>query len=1076
MNNDSVPLERRFSLIPEPETDSDEQDMRSIWSGWKGVGWQELEEEHRCVILAEAGAGKTHEMKARAELAEEHGRTAFFIRIEDIKEGLENAFEVGSADALDTWLKSNEEAWFFLDSVDEARLDSPRNFEKAIRRFAARITPARQRARVFISSRPYAWRARLDRDLIERHLPFRKSMRTDPDEHEGRAGGSASGGPSEQEGALRVYKLDPLGEGDIREFARHRDTPETDKLITELHRVNLMPIATRPFDLDAILSKWKADRALDGRHELLDHIIDLRLKEIHPDRKLRQPLDPEKARRGAGLLAAAVILTGQGSIRVPDSSFVENGVDAEAVLVDDVDWPQQDVQALLERGLFDDALYGAVRFRHGEVRELLAAEWFHRMLSEGKSRHTTESLFFRRKYGRSVVTPRLRPVLHWLIILDAEIRHRTLEISPEIAIEGGDAARLPLSERQAILHGIVRRIADDENDRSARDYSAIARIAQPDLTGDTLRLINDQRESDEAIYFLSLFASEGRLEECVPALSEVARDPSRATFARRAAASAVMTCGNRDQGGQLWKQLIASREALPRKLLAEIVGVANPDMVSVDLLLASLDRLEAHNGFEATELRISLRGFIDRLPAGNPNCAPEPLAALVRGLHGHLVRKPHIEQAECQLSAKFTWLLGSVAHAVERLVSARSAASLSPEALTVMIKVPVARLWDVEDSYEHQGRLDELVPAWDELNDALFWRSVEDARDRLKANSSERLTNDLQVQYVGHYWNFGIERFGGVLKFIGDRALQDDRLIALSLAHRLFMEADEPAGWLSKLERAVDGNKELTERLSALLNSRKDQALLELEEEEARRKDQRQKEREEHSQNRVEWIKRLKATPDVVRNSTGSKPGQLSEDQCLLLVEIGRASPSTSRIDGANWEALIPEFGEDVARAYRDAAVAHWRNFTPGLRSEGHDTNKVPLSLIFAMAGLEIEAGEDDDFPANMPDAEVRHLLRYLVWGSNGLPHWLEKLHRTHPQLVLDAVLTELDWELANVASEQPINYILRDLHHHAPWMHESLVSSMSRLMEENETLNDDALRHCIDILLSLDSQPPQLM
>lgn len=1064
MINEPVPLERHFSLLHEPETDSDEFEMRPDWTGRDRTGWQELEEEHRCVILAEAGAGKSFEMEARARHAKELGRAAFCIRIEDITDDFKNAFVVGSAAALKDWRKSSEEAWFFLDSVDEARLENPRNFEKAIARFAKRIKSAQHRARVFISSRPYAWRARSDRYLIERHLPFMKPARSEPDDHERRAGGNASDDPSGHDSALRVYQLDPLEEDDIREFAEHRDTPETDRLITELHRANLMPIATRPFDLEAILLKWKADGVLEGRHELLAYIIDLRLKEIHPDRIRRQPLNPEKARRGAGLLAAAVILTGERGIRVPDSPLDEIGVDAEAVLGDD--WPQEDVQALLERGLFDEALYGAVRFRHREVRELLAAEWFHAILNEGGSRHATESLFFREQYGHAVIVPRLRPVLCWLIILDADIRRRALEISPEIAIEGGDAARLPPFERQAILKGIVRRIADDEDDRSARDYGAIARIAQPDLTDDTRRLIDEHCENDEAIYFLSLFVWQGGMEKCVPALSEVAGDPSREVFARKAAAHAVMTCGNRDQGNRLWEQLIASREALPRRLLAELVEVADPDMVSVNLVLASLDRLEAHNRYEATGLRLALHDFIDRLPAGNPNCAQEPLTALVGGLHEHLVRRPYIEQAESQLSAKFAWLLGPAAHAVERLVSVQSAAALSPEALAVMIMVPVARLWDVEDFYEHQGRLDELVPAWDALNDALYWRSIEQARDRLKANSSERLTNDLQVQYVGHYWDFGIERFGDVLKFIGDRAFQDDKLVALSLALRLFMKADEPACWLSELERAVKGNKELTERLNAHLNPTEDQALRELEEEAARRTERRKKEKEEYCRQRAEWIKHLKSVPELVRHPPDLEPGQLSDDQCRLLVEIKRADLTTSLADGANWEALIPDFGEDVARAYRDAAIAHWRKFWPGLRSEGHDSNEIPVSLSFAMSGLEIEANEVSDFPANLNDDQVRHALRYIFWEINGFPDWLEQLHRTRPELVLDAILNELKWELANAEPEQPLNYILRDLNHYAPWMHESLVPAISRLMERNETPNQEAVRHCIDILL----------
>ena len=308
------------------------------------------------------------------------------------------------------------------------------------------------------------------------------------------------------------------------------------------------------------------------------------------------------------MLAAAVILTGEPGIRVPESTHSSNGIDAATVLGD---WEPAEIQALLERAIFNDALYGLVRIRHREVRELLAAEWFHQNLNEGGSRHETESLFFREQYGHSVITPRLRPVLHWLILLDDEIRRKALEISPEIVIEGGDATRLPLSERQTILRGIVQRIADDEEDRSARDYSAIARIAQEDLTGDTFRLINDQYDNDEAIFFLSLLVWQGGMRTCVPALSGIAGDPARGIHARMAAARAVMTCGDRNQKNRLWKKLTASLQALPRRLLAEVVEVADPDMVSVNRLLASFEKLEDHNRYEATGLPLSLHDFIE---------------------------------------------------------------------------------------------------------------------------------------------------------------------------------------------------------------------------------------------------------------------------------------------------------------------------------------------------------------------------------------------------------------------------------------------------------------------------------
>ena len=64
------------------------------------------------------------------------------------------------------------------------------------------------------------------------------------------------------------------------------------------------------------------------------------------------------------------------------------------------------------------------------------------------------------------------------------------------------------------------RIAGDDNyNRSARNNSAIARIAQPCLTKDTLTLIDKYYDNDDAISFLGRLVWQGEMTECVPALA-----------------------------------------------------------------------------------------------------------------------------------------------------------------------------------------------------------------------------------------------------------------------------------------------------------------------------------------------------------------------------------------------------------------------------------------------------------------------------------------------------------------------------------------------------------------------------
>ena len=194
-------------------------------------------------------------------------------------------------------------------------------------------------------------------------------------------------------------------------------------------------------------------------------------------------------------------------------------------------------------------------------------------------------------------------------------------------------------------------------------------------------------------------------------------------------------------------------------------------------------------------------------------------------------------------------------------------------------------------------------------------------------------------------------------------------------------------------------------------------------------------------------------------------PGELSGDQYCLLREVEGEDSPANRSQGSSWRALIDEFGEEVASAYRDAAVTHWRRFRPIPRSEGGDTRSIPYSLVFGMAGLAMEAEGVECFPRHLCVAEVRHALRYVVFELNGFPRWLESMHRVWPELVLEFVLTELFWELEHTEPTAPMNYILHDLAFYAPWLHGALARPLLCWIRSHDLPGDHALNHAFRIL-----------
>lgn len=439
-----VELIRRFVAVVAPGGDWDF--LASAPEG-RPRRWHELEDAHRVLILADPGAGKTFEALDRARKLQARGRKAFFIRIEAIDAAFEEAFEVGTGEEFNAWLVSNEEAWFFLDSVDEAQLETPRALEDAIRTFGARVQPARERAHIFITSREDAWQALGDRTLIEQHLPFGAPPEDNP-------GPNAT--EEKREPVLSIFRLAGLKLDEIKLFASYYAVGDVNAFVAAIERANLMTLAERPFDLKALIAKWQADRELGGRLDVLRRMVELQVAPLSAS-AASVKIDAARVQAGIRALAAAVTLTGTTVIRCPGGIDGPDRIDPTEVLPD---WSDEELDALLRLGVFDDVVYGSVRFRHREIRELLTAEWAKDLVDRPKGREAVEDLFFRSLYGEAVIVPRLRPVLAWLILLDDAIRERALALEPEIMTEGGDPSRLPLPVRRAILGDIVRRIAD----------------------------------------------------------------------------------------------------------------------------------------------------------------------------------------------------------------------------------------------------------------------------------------------------------------------------------------------------------------------------------------------------------------------------------------------------------------------------------------------------------------------------------------------------------------------------------------------------------------------------------------
>ncbi|NOI88757.1 hypothetical protein [Vibrio sp. 99K-1] len=1036
-----IALDRQFFPVIESHKDSEELDVSLSLGINDADNWKSLLSEYRTVILAEAGAGKTVELKEMASKLSNEGKLSFFIRIEDIDRNFDDAFEIGDEDEFEDWLNSNGEAWFFLDSVDEAKLAHPRAFEKAIKRFAKGIEKGAKRAHIYISSRPYSWRAKSDRALVDVHLFYPSTSPQEDDDKN-----------KHPKSALNVYSLRPLNRTMVYTYCIESGVRNIDELLDEVERLGLWNLAERPFDLDIIITKWLDDQSLDGRLHLLQHSVDVRLNEVHNN--ARKPLNLDKAREGAQRLAAAVILTGNVGINVPDVEKVKQGIDADIILYD---WEREDVKSLLECALFNDIIYGAVRFRHRDIRELLAAQFFAGLLKEEGLRSQVESYFIKEVFGETVVTPLFRPILPWLILFDDRLRAKILAIKPEIALEEGDPSQLPLSVRRQILSDVIAQIANDTDGHSARDNAAIARIAQSDLTKDVLNLIHKYADNDDAIFFLGRLVWQGKMSACTEPLVEISVSSERNKYARIASVRAVLTCGDEEQKALVWQEII-SRGEIPRDLLSELVDHTVPDENSIKYLVESIHHSAEPKRFESSMLDRALHDFIERAEI---KLIPE----LLKGLGSYLDVAPFVERRDCRVSEQYAWLFSSAIKCLEKLLVNRDPFVLSEVSLSILANAGALQFWREGDLDDIEHDLGNLVPQWQELNDALYWYSIEKARKYL-SEQDKPLTDDWSISYLKHFWAFNRDDFSRLVSFVNTRLEQDDRLVALNAAFRLYQQLGSPVNMLEELRIAVFGEEILVSRLESLLNPITPESMLRYEAKQSKYRQKAEKKRKKQESSRIGWIQSLQQNPSQI-TTPKVKSGEITNNHVWLLSELEKDSSGTSRRSASQWERLAPEFGLEVANAYKEFCIRHWHNFRPQLHSEEKIGNSIPYALLLGLAGLEIQASEDSTFPKSLSSKDLTTLLRYITWDINGFPSWLEVVHRDYPEETNNAILKEVFWELENNSKAKEVSsHILHDLVYHAPWLKQHLAGAVFEYLISSGNLIQANKEYCLRLLI----------
>lgn len=1017
-----VDLDRRFTKPPDarhPEESAEESYLFGRSSIEDGVGWSKVLNHRLALILGEPGSGKTTEFRHQAEGLWGESGNGFFVRLDRLvlEPWPEVLGEVGYASFI-KWKQAHHHGWFFLDSVDEAKIRRSNDFFTALQKTSEAIgVEARAFARIVLSSRISEWRPITDLEEFRRLFALADSSPMVASAARDKTYGAGDDTRASftvkrreratigQEGPV-VYCIAPLDPERVTRFARSRDLPDSEAFICALTAEHAWELAHRPVDVDGLIEYWRQHGRLGTLSQLIEHNVARGLREVE-DREAADPLSPQVARQGAETLAAAAILCRNLNFRVPDDASISasQALDASAFLA--LSWTPLQRRALLSRGLFDGATYGCIRFHHRRITEYLAASWLNRRIADGCPLDRLEGLLFARHRGEIVVRPALAPVVAWLANGNEPhhrvVRERILQSEPGIHFKYGDPAELPTAYKRQVLLALAQRYDNRQRAWYEHDAQALARLADPALAPDVTTLIRNQSLAVSLRADMLLLVRHGRMISCLAAALDIIADPAETDDLKECAVAAIRESEHTPSLTRLGA-LIRGLSSFGSRLAGIAIETLYPTIIDDNDLVTILQRSERPRRYSVDlqwVLKKHLKKCVDADRAGG----------LLDRLLGLLTTGPCIDSGadEEQLSAEFEWLCDVLPPVVEILLKKETLSQAEARTAAQAVRV-LTTYWT------HRGHRDERdtgglsagIGRHPELKRQYFWRGVKAYR-RVSGEDPRWAMQALQYQHT-------VCLDSSDLSWLAEDAqgleAEADRRLALRVAFEVWQPYREhwpravvllplarKAGMASLFWGCLWQSMTLPAR--ALWSQHIGRKFLD-------RHWWRQRQRAMGGgwqwlkdqyilHRRLRWLYQAKAV---------SWLGDLSRE----------ADSESSRWAVSDWAQLRRRRGPFIAWAVRRGCEAYWRRYIPSLPHEKPDPNQTTVATIVGLCGLQSSWQGRRLAWATLSREEANHAARYALCELNGFSDWLPELARVQPDAVRDAlrICIQGEWLLPN--------------------------------------------------------------
>lgn len=1001
--------------------------------GDKFKRWPDLLKFYRVVVLAEAGSGKTDELREQARRLSAGGAFAFYSTVQDVgREGLESSLGGGVGGdraALIAWRRSEESAWFFVDSIDEAKLDNVR-LERALARVAEAIVGAEARAHIVLAGRHTDWEFRRDLKRLEETLPAPTVGSTaeppSPSELLVRAVRREEVTPAtiERE-APAVVLLAPLDGARVRVFASGKGAPNLDAFLNAIDDANLWQFARRPLDLDWLVQFWITHNRLGSLAEMLANSLTERLQETNLGRARHDPLTTERAMTALERVGAALVFSRKATIAIPDSEVVLSDSNPPLDLADVLpDLGADQCSRLLNRPVFDPATFGRARLHNDNqavVRAYLAARWLHRLRRANLSQRALSSLLFAETYGIKLVKPSLQETAAWHSLWDDDVAQEVIRRAPHLLLTAGDPASLSAVNRANALTQLIERTVTGDEAIPMLDPDSVKRFSKPDLSP-TVRVLWEKYKRHEAASVLLLrIMWFGRLTDCVDLATEAAFDDAGKRYRMIMGGRALLATADDLTKRRYAERILNHCTSLPPTAVWDAVDMLFPRIIGVEELLTIIRQVDLADrdggvGFESHSPKLIEKltddAALEHLLAGlmevlGPNDAPI----------GHI---PNDREKA---------LVSAIKVASYRLL-ARLPNNEAPDVvIDAVVRVSRMQRYGPRALSTRTGDARAELRRTPERRRQAYWRAAATMRSHPYLRG-KLLEGPWEMQLLGWTPPTDLSDLDWLLEDTPRRAAENERKLGTNTLLTIWRDAGRPDDLRAQIETVARNDATMSTAFDAWMSPPPPNPELEESEHQLRElQDRNAAEREESERGWIEFIENLQTDPSQLRNLRPATSKGV-DSRLYYLWELLRSVTRSITVYGIDTiAAAVPILGEPLAEALRDGLIKHWRTWEPRSKSAREPAKRNSFASLDAMgmAGVALDAATRPSW-ANTLDADLaRRAAVYATLEIGGFGKWVANLSVRWPQQVRDVVLREIQFELDNPATSMAFG-VLGDL------------------------------------------------